>query len=589
MFRELVQLAGRLWNENKLPPTGYKPKSPKWIIELDEGTSFLEGPYTKGELRLFPSPDRQRSGKASKDNLKPYLLVDDARYALARAEPGKEAAAELLHRGFISLLKQAQQETGRTEFALITDFLGSKKVEGVRNQVEPRDLIAFRVKGMDLAEAQEVQNFWARYLEKELVSENIACCSVCGKDRPVIRLLPREVVVLGQKCQMASFNRGAFLSFGKEQTSNASLCFECASSAVDALDYLVRADLHHRALVVGTGGGGLGNLFAVFWLRSAVAVSFEGGTYHLEDLLGLILGKPSNQASPQPELSQVEALLATPWSAKEVSLNLDEERFYLAVLSTNKGRLIVREWLEASLAEVRSNLRSFLQATHIVSPWGDSARPLSIATLIQAVQASNPNLSRGLLRTAYLGRFPPTAILESAVRRLRIPTTLQDPRENWRSQALVSVIKLCLFYGKKEVEHMEGLNPDYVSPPYLCGRLLAVLEEAQLRASGFKLNRTVVDRFYGAASTAPAATFSGLIRLATTAHLREVGKTVNELMEKVMAQLDGVGGFPKTLTLAQQAEFALGFYHQRADFRAGRGKGKEATVSEEGDSDAERY
>lgn len=135
---------------------------------------------------------------------------------------------------------------------------------------------------------------------------------------------------------------------------------------------------------------------------------------------------------------------------------------------------------------------------------------------------------------------------------------------------------------------MERLDPGYGSSPYLCGRLLAVLEEAQLRASGFKLNRTIVGRFYGSASTAPAATFGGLVRLATTAHLPDVGKEVNQLTEAVLAQLADVGGFPKTLTLTQQAEFALGFYHQRAAFRAGRGKERETGTEEEGDKNGDR-
>ena len=116
------------------------------------------------------------------------------------------------------------------------------------------------------------------------------------------------------------------------------------------------------------------------------------------------------------------------------------------------------------------------------------------------------------------------------------------------------------------------LNSSHKSGAYLCGRLLAVLEEAQLRASGFNLNKTLVDRFYGAASTAPATVFGGLIRSATTAHLPAVGKEVNILMEEVISALDEGQGFPKTLSLVEQAEFGLGFYHQRAAFRSKRNK-----------------
>ena len=116
---------------------------------------------------------------------------------------------------------------------------------------------------------------------------------------------------------------------------------------------------------------------------------------------------------------------------------------------------------------------------------------------------------------------------------------------------------------------MGELNPKWNRPAYLCGRLLAILEQAQLRASNSGINQTIVNRSYGAASTAPKSIFSGLIRLATVAHLPKVGRDINEQMEEVMVELDESGGFPKTLTLAQQAEFALGFYHQRAAFRAG--------------------
>ena len=39
-----------------------------------------------------------------------------------------------------------------------------------------------------------------------------------------------------------------------------------------------------------------------------------------------------------------------------------------------------------------------------------------------------------------------------------------------------------------------------------------------------------------------------------------------------MKQLDECGGFPITLNLRGQAEFALGFYHQRAEFSKHRPK-----------------
>mgnify|MGYP003536448019 FL=1 len=202
---------------------------------------------------------------------------------------------------------------------------------------------------------------------------------------------------------------------------------------------------------------------------------------------------------------------------------------------------------------------------------GGSSQPVPVGALVQALGDGNPGLVRGLLRTAYLGTPPPHA-LSLAIHLLRNPKTLTpEEREGWgRLHALVAALKLWLFYGKEEAKRMAELDKERKNPAYLSGRLLAVLEEAQKRASSYTLRRTLVDRFYGAASTTPAATFGVLLRLSTTAHLPKVGQELNQAVEEILSRLDEAGGFPRTLNLVGQAEFALGFYHQRAHFRANR-------------------
>ena len=115
----------------------------------------------------------------------------------------------------------------------------------------------------------------------------------------------------------------------------------------------------------------------------------------------------------------------------------------------------------------------------------------------------------------------------------------------------------------------------------LCGRLLAILEEAQLRASRWKINTTLVERFYGSASSAPASVFGTLVSRATTDHFPKIRK--NQLgyqdleahMEAVQSDIKAAGGYPKTFKLKEQAEFSLGFYQQRAEFSAIREKNKQ--------------
>ena len=72
---------------------------------------------------------------------------------------------------------------------------------------------------------------------------------------------------------------------------------------------------------------------------------------------------------------------------------------------------------------------------------------------------------------------------------------------------------------------MEQLDEKEEKPSYLCGRLLAILEEIQLcHAMPRKLNATLVDRFYGMASVAPQSVFGNLISMATKGHMPKLRK-----------------------------------------------------------------
>ena len=69
---------------------------------------------------------------------------------------------------------------------------------------------------------------------------------------------------------------------------------------------------------------------------------------------------------------------------------------------------------------------------------------------------------------------------------------------------------------------MSELDLSNHEPAYLCGRLLAVLDAIQSRALN-NPNTTIVDRFYGSASSAPASVFGTLLHGAQ-AHLSKLRK-----------------------------------------------------------------
>ena len=112
------------------------------------------------------------------------------------------------------------------------------------------------------------------------------------------------------------------------------------------------------------------------------------------------------------------------------------------------------------------------------------------------------------------------------------------------------------------------LDPSNQNTAYRLGRLFATLERIQEDAAGGpgKINATIRDRFYGAASSTPAAVFATLLRLKNH-HLGKLhaGRAVQ--MEKLIGEiLGGVSDFPGHLPLPDQGRFALGYYHQRQQF-----------------------
>ena len=110
-----------------------------------------------------------------------------------------------------------------------------------------------------------------------------------------------------------------------------------------------------------------------------------------------------------------------------------------------------------------------------------------------------------------------------------------------------------------------SLDTQNLNIGYRLGRLFAVLEKIQ-EAANPGINATIKDRFYASASSAPASVFGNLMRLSSH-HLSKLrkektGYAVNfeKLLQEVVA---GLSAFPAHLSLDDQGQFAIGYYHQR--------------------------
>jgi len=110
-----------------------------------------------------------------------------------------------------------------------------------------------------------------------------------------------------------------------------------------------------------------------------------------------------------------------------------------------------------------------------------------------------------------------------------------------------------------------ALNEQSTNPPYVLGRLFAVLEKAQVEAIP-NISATIKDRYFTSACATPASVFPVLLRMAHHwTSKADYGYVSERRIQDLMNLLDAEP-FPTRFTLDEQGVFILGYYHQRAAF-----------------------
>lgn len=626
MFRELIELGRRLEIDNKLPPPGYYDYSSqpiKWIVHLRH--SQPEFVYIE---EVYLEKPRPFCGRRS--DIQAHPIADEAGYALAvdrQKGGGSDEKAQDKHGHYLNLLEKAKSSVRtndeiKTTIGILYERVSSGliKKDNRYKDILNKDWISFVFDDGSFAqkhlyELPEIQQFWQDELKDRTRQDadtgkaKTGVCSICGQQLQMAKKIPVGVK-LYKPNPFHSYNIDSFVSHltGTQIYKKAHLgqCVICGDAIARTLNYLTAPEnQHYKIIAQDRTKGKLNtdsprNQFALFWLKDERPIKIGAVTVDPADLLrrtSLIMGEEqAKEGTPPPDLMQLENMLNAPWTGADSALRIADNAFYLLVLSPNKGRIVVRDWVDVSLDKLQQNLKTFLDAQRIVDPRGVEKRCFGLPEILKAIESANiskeaykateignPNISRGLLRTAYLGEPPPMALLEAAVICMRNPKIFDKPETHHK---VMSTLKLVLTHKKEEMKKMETLDKSRDNPGYLCGCLLAILEEAQLRAARWKINTTLVERFYGSASSAPASVFGTLVSRATTDHFPKIRKqqlgyqALEARMEAVQSAIKEAGGYPKIFRLKEQAEFSLGFYQQRAEFSATREHKKENKFKE---------
>ncbi|MBS1791835.1 MAG: type I-C CRISPR-associated protein Cas8c/Csd1 [Acidobacteria bacterium] len=612
-----------------LDDLAFAPKAIRWVIQLDVAGNLLgvvdtseDGKRGKEFSAPFTSRPKVAGGIAEflADGITALFGLDmepenDKDNERKRKDRDANNTAKLAD--FKRQLSQAYADTQHPALAALTNFYGDHSMpaflryglsqqaganeksswwlttaKGEEVKLKP-DNFTFQVEHQLLLEDETLRDWWRGQHRQEIGTRDTEAqrgiCLITGADdvpiaathTPKIKGVPNTQEF---GAAIVSFDKPAFASYGFDQSRNAPASTEAATAYSVALNHMLATNKHSLQV---------GGMKVCFWARNS------------EDVTDVLAW-----AFEQPKPESVRDFLRAPRTGTEVAL-AEPEEFYSVTLSGNVGRIVVRHWMQMPLDSAIANLRQWFADLQIevFSPFlfSDKIPPLALfrlaCTTVRDAKDLQADIPAQLYRCALDGTAPPLSLLRPILNRLTAdlckfgPGILETPiasktfKEITDSktpipppgQSRMALIRLILNRNNQDRKDSDPMIEPQVfetkDEAYNCGRLLALFDDLQMRAHDYQLEGAgVVERYYGAASSAPNSAFGILWRLHQH-HLKKVsrqgdkGRAAAEAIKRKIAEIAALfpqpaplqpPQFPRTFSLQQQGRFALGFYQQKA-------------------------
>ena len=425
------------------------------------------------------------------------------------------------------------------------------------------DNFTFQVDGKFTFESEELREFWRKaFAEEQSLSEGESkkgLCLVSGRtdvaisaSHPKIKGVPGT---LSMGASLISFDKDSFRSYGIEKNYNSPVSFPAVESYINSLNYLLTSQKNRLRI---------GDTSLLYWAKKSDGVT---------DMFSQLFDSPDEKT--------VESFMKAPFRGDSFLPEISDEQFYSVTLGGNAGRVVVRNWMQMTLADAIKNFDKWftdLQLIQMRSHENDKIPPFNLFLLARATVRDakdlRPEVPTQLYRAALANHKPSLLLAKGLLDRIAVDLA-KDGKKSLTNLSRFALLKLIVNRNEKEKSKMieEKLNNEITDEAYNCGRLLAVFQKLQSAAHGKDFDGAgVVEKYYGTASSSPNSAFGILWRLHQH-HLKKLSRdnkgasvSIKNEIAEICAKFKQTNPpqFPRSFNLQAQGRFALGFYQQIA-------------------------
>lgn len=572
MLKELYDYAVR--NDLAAEP-GFKKKRLKAYVCISMAGEFLGiDPPSQSETYC---PDM---GSAAQGPTKCNVPVEKRLITLSEEKPLKREF-------FLTALKDAEKSV--PHMGVLRETLeNAERVREINEaldgaKIKMSDIIGYKVDGVPL---ESVAKEWWREFRKadegEKDIKGLKRCLVTGELRVPLETVDkisglRSVGGHSSGDALVCFDKDAFCSYGLKQAKNACIGADAMAAVNGALTCLI---------------GKAPVLAGAKWIHWYKKPLDEGQ----EDIFGEIFGESAFDDGEETEDTEIseniadaraDRLIESYRTGERVDLG-EDNTYYIMAVSGAGGRVMIRAWQQGSYRELRENMNLWWSDLSLTEPYGKGMLRLPTLgrlnyrllkpqkggeSVSDRMKKELSGIEPQLILSVINGGPLPDGAAAKALQYIRSQMLGGDEgsgREPVPDGAACQILKAWLMrkyrFEKRGGEEMEcSCNSERKETAYQCGRMMAVYAAIQARAMG-NVGAGVIQRYYTAALTSPAMVFGRLSSLSQHHLAKLENRGAVMYYENLLSEIASKIGrsIPVTLSLAQQAEFTLGYYQQRA-------------------------